>query len=409
MVGGGHAGLAASWHLASRGIEHVVLEAGRVGESWRTGRWDSFAINTPGWSLRLPGDQVGPGPRDEFPLRDAWVEHLEDYPRRHALPVRTGIRVSHLERSSAGDRFLLRTDRDETPLEARSVIIASGFQRLGIIPDIAAGLPPDVLSIAAGEYRRPELLPAGGVLIVGSGQSGGQIAEDLLEAGRTVFLSASAVPRCPRRYRGRDIFEWLAFTGFLDVTPDQLPDRRMLLVRQPSVSGIGRYGHTISLQWLATQGVRLLGRLVAIDGRQLRFASDLPDSIRFADRVSAELKQMVDRAIEARAVTAPAPEPDAVDTPAADPDGFHAPETMDLTTEGIGTVIWATGFGPDLSWVDLPIRAPDGSLAHTGGRSEVPGVWFLGVPWQRTRKSALILGADDDARAVVEDLVAWLA
>ena len=408
VIGGGHAGLAASWYLGTRGVDHLVLEAGRVGESWRSGRWDSFAINTPGWSLCLPGDAAGPQPDDAFPLRDAWVEHLEGYARRHALPVKAGTRVTRLKRSDGDDGFDLETDGRGPMLCARSVIVASGFQRVGSVPAMAAALPPGVMSIHAGQYRGPDALPAGAVLVVGSAQSGGQIAEDLVGAGRTVLLSASAVPRSPRRYRGRDIFEWLAMSGMLDATPEQLPDPRSRFAKQPSLSGVGRYGHSISLQWLAGLGVRLFGRLVAIEGTTIGFAADLADSIRFADRVSGEMRQMVDEAIERAGRPAPDAEPDHADTPVIDPDRYQSPASLDLAQEGVGTVIWATGFGADLSWAELPILGSDGTPDQRQGRSVVPGIWFLGIPWMRTRKSALILGADDDARAVVDDLVAWL-
>ena len=178
---------------------------------------------------------------------------------------------------------------------------------------------------------------------------------------------------------------------------------------QPVVSGVGRYGHSLSLQWLAARGVRLLGRLVAVDGDRLRFAPDLADSIRFADRGSAEFRQAIDQAIVTRGIAAPAPEPDPADEPEPDPDRFAAPGSLDLAAEGIGTVIWATGFRPDLSWVQLPIDGPDGLPAHDGGRSVVPGLWFVGIPWMRSRKSGVILGADEDAHAVVDDIVSWLS
>jgi putative flavoprotein involved in K+ transport len=408
VIGAGHAGLAVSWHLAAQGIDHVVLEAGRIGESWRTGRWDSFAINTPNWSLQLPGDATVPEPADGFLSRDAWVAVLEAYVRRHDLPVRSGARVSRLGGSADGPGFVLVIDGDPVPLSTRSVVVAAGFQRVGRIPAIADGLPSTVLSIHASDYRRPDALPAGAALIVGSGQSGAQIAEDLHAAGREVLLSASAVPRCPRRYRGRDIIEWLVVSGAMDLTPDRLPDPRMRDAKQPMVSGVGRHGHSVSLQWLAAQGVRLLGRLVAVDGDRIRFAPDLADSIRFGDRASAEIRQSIDRTIEARGLSAPDAEPDAADEPAADPDGFRAPESLDLAAAGISCVIWATGFGADLSWVDLPIAGPDGMPANVGGRASVPGLWYTGIPWMRSRKSGVILGAADDAPAVVDELVTWL-
>ena len=330
VVGAGHAGLAVSWHLRSRGLEHIVLEAGRIGESWRSGRWDSFAINTPGWSLRLPGDRHDPEPRDGFQLRDSWVDMLETYVRRQALPVRTRSRVSALTSSRDGLGFSLLTDGSDDPIEARSVVIASGFQRVGSIPEMSTDLSPRVLSMHASAYRRSDLLPPGAVLVVGSAQTGTQIAEDLLEAGRVVLLSASAVVRCPRRYRGRDIIEWMVVSGMMDMTPDRLPDPGMRYAPQPVVSGVGRYGHSLSLQWLAARGVRLLGRLVAVDGEQLRFAPDLAGSIRFADRGSAEFRQAIDQAIVARGIAAPASEPDPADEPEPDPDRFAAPGSWTL-------------------------------------------------------------------------------
>jgi putative flavoprotein involved in K+ transport len=408
VIGAGHSGLAVSWHLRRRGVEHVVLEAGRVGESWRAARWDSFALNTPNWSLQLPGDPAGPEPRDGFLLRDSWTDQLEHYVRRHRLPVHTGRAVTSLRRAGDGPGFSLLTAGSDDAIETRSVVIASGFQSAGSTPAIAGALSPDVLAIHASEYRRADLLPPGGVLVVGSAQTGVQIAEDILEAGRNVFLSASAVARCPRRYRGRDIIEWMSLTGMLDATPDRLPDPRLRLAKQPVVSGVGRRGHAVSLQWLAARGVRLLGRLVAVEGDRLRFAPDLPDSIRFGDRSSAEIRGAIDKAITERGIGAPAGELEPADLPEPDPDRFAAAGSLDLSRAGIGTVIWATGFGPDLSWVDLPIAGPFGMPAHEGGRSPVAGVWFMGIPWMRTRKSALILGADDDARVVADDLVAWL-
>ncbi len=247
------------------------------------------------------------------------------------MPVATTCRCGAAAASAclgrSGDDlpFSVLLDGGRDPIAARSVVIAAGFQRVGRMPALAQALPPTVLSIHAGGYHRPDALPPGAVLIVGSAQSGAQIAEDLLAAGREVLLSASAVPRCPRRYRGRDIIEWLVVSGMMDLTPDAVPDPRMRVAKQPMVSGVGRFGHSVSLQWLAAAGIRLLGRLVAIEGDRLRFADDLADSIRFGDRASAEIRQSIDRTIETRGLTAPAAEPDVADEPAADPTGSLHP------------------------------------------------------------------------------------
>ena len=413
VVGAGHAGMAVSWHLARRGVEHAVLEAERIGESWRSQRWDSFALNTPTWSVRLPGDPAGGSeqdPDDGFLSRDAWVAHLDAYARMHALPVRTGVRVTGLSPRPGGGFTLSTAATDPSLLEADAVIVASGMQRVPRLPAVAAGVPAGVASIHTAAYRRPEALPPGGVLVVGCAQSGGQIAEELLAAGRRVVVAASPVPRVPRRYRGRDIFEWARDTGFLTMSAEQLPDPRMKAAPQPIVSGIGRYGHTLSLQRLAASGAQLTGRLARFDGGVARFADDLPDSVRAGDRASAEIRAGIDRAIEARGLVAVAADadPDPDDLPVADPDGLRGPRSLDLPREGIGTVIWATGFRPDVAWMGPSFVSADGSPIADGSRGPVPGLWYLGIPWQRARSSAIVAGADQDAAAVADAVVAHL-
>jgi putative flavoprotein involved in K+ transport len=407
VIGGGHAGLAVSWHLRDSGIDHVVLEQGRVGESWRSQRWDTFQLNTPAWATQLPGAGVGREPPDSFLSRDAWVGWLEEYARTSGLPVREGVRVTSLSSHAAGG-FLLRTESPAEDLRARAVVLASGFQRVPKLPELAASVPPWVASIHAAAYRRPGQLPPGAVLVVGSAQSGGQIAEDLLDADRTVYVSASAVGRMPRRYRGRDIFEWLVDSGFFDQTAAQLPNPRMQFAAQPIISGVGRYGHTLSLQLLAGRGATLLGRLSGIEGNRIRFDNDLPTSIRTADRVSAEIRAGVDRGIEARGGELPPGQPDPADEPVADPDAIASPAEIDLKKAGVSAVVWSTGFAGDLSWVDLDVKDARGAPIQEGGRSPVPGVWFLGVPWQRSRKSGIILGGDQDGAAVAEEVSAFL-
>lgn len=412
VVGAGHAGLALSWHLMRRGIEHSLLEQGRIGESWRSQRWDTFALNTPAWANRLPGDSEDAGPHDAFLVRDAWVARLDDYVRTHALPARTGVRVTAVERSAHGAGFVLRlAGADKETVRARSVVLASGFQRLPQLPAAAAAVPAGITSLHAADYRCPEALPAGAVLVVGSGQSGGQIAEDLLDAGRDVFMSASAVGRLPRRYRGRDIFEWLVPAGFFDQTVAQLRDPRMATAAQPIISGVGRYGHTLSLQFLAGRGARLVGRLRAIEGQRLKFEADLADSIRTGDRVSAEVRAGIEKGIAARGGGAPDLEPDPADEPLESPDevAARAPQALDFERDGITTIIWSTGFGVELGWVRLPVRDDRGRPIHTDGAAPVSGVWFLGVPWMRSRRSGIVLGADAEGRQTADAVAAYLA
>jgi len=264
VIGGGQAGLAVSHHLARRGIDHTVLERGRVAETWRTQRWDSFALNTPSWMNLLPGETEPLEPRDAFIGRDAYVARLEGYAESNQVPIRTGVNVTSVAARPGGDTFLVSVDDGGTmsEIETRSVIVASGVQRVPQIPAFGRALPDHVRQVHAADYRSPAGVPAGAVLIVGSAQSGVQIAEDLLDAGRTVYLCTSAVARVRRRFRGRDTMEWLVGAGFFDVTPDRLPDPRMRLAKMPSISGVGRFGHTVSLQALSERGAITRRRIV---------------------------------------------------------------------------------------------------------------------------------------------------
>jgi putative flavoprotein involved in K+ transport len=410
VVGAGQAGLAVSWHLRRLGVEHVVLERGQVGETWRSQRWDSFALNTPVWAGRLPGAADPAAPLDSFLTRDAWIRHLVDYATNFELPIREGIRVQSLVAAGQGPAFVLRTLGPEPEeIAARAVVLASGFLNVGKLPAIAANVPSSVASIHSSSYRRPDQLPPGAVLVVGSAQSGGQIAEDLLDAGRIVYLSASAVARMPRRYRGKDIFEWIVPAGFFDQTVEQLADPGMRFAALPIISGVGRFGHTLSLQFLASRGARLLGRLTGVDGTRLQLEQDLPVAIRTGDRASAEVRAGVDRTIAAQAIDGADHEPDPADEPVADPESFSSPAELDMDRAGIGSIVWSTGVTGDLSWVQLDVTDEHGAPVSEGGRTSVPGVWFMGAPWMRRRASTVIYGVDGDGRAVAEEVAGFLA
>jgi putative flavoprotein involved in K+ transport len=298
VVGAGQAGLAMSRTLRLAGIEHLVLERGRVGETWRSQRWDSFALNTPGSFSVLPGDETGATGPDGFAARDEFVAYVESYPVRHGLPVRTGVAVTSVAPRPAGG-FVVTVDGSEQ-LETRAVIVATGIQRLPRIPPFAAGLPASIAQLHSTAYRNPGQVPAGAVLVVGSGQSGVQVAEDLLDAGRTVWLATSRTARFRRRYRGRDSFEWLREAGYFAQTAATLPDRSLQFAPQPVISGIGRYGHTVSLQWLSGRGVRLLGHVTGAANGRLTLNDDLGANIAWGDRTSGEFCAFMDRAIGAQ-------------------------------------------------------------------------------------------------------------
>jgi putative flavoprotein involved in K+ transport len=401
VIGAGHAGLAASRRLADAGLDHVVLERGEVGESWRTQRWDSFTLNTPNRMNTLPGAAADPVDPDAFEGRDAWVERLDRYVRSHGLPVRTHATVAGVARVDGG--FVVRII-GERSIRARNVIVASGMLNVPKLPAFASSLGERIDRLSAGAYRSPGRLATGAVLVVGSAQSGCQITEDLLDAGRDVYLATGAVGRFARRMRGRDTLVWLTESGWMDQRPQDLPDPAMLRWAQPQISGIGPRGRTVSLQSLAARGVTLLGRLEGVDGTRMRFGSDLAEHIRFADGASARIKAHVDEHIARSAIDAPPSDPDPADAPVVDVAAYASPSEIDLTDRGIRTVIFTTGFSADLSWLHLPALDDRGAPLHEEGRSPVEGLWFLGRTWLRTRKSGIIWGAGDDSAHVVGEI-----
>ncbi len=403
VIGAGQAGLAVSRHLQGRGIDHVVLERGRVGETWRTQRWDSFQVNTPNRINALPGLEFTGDPAG-FATASDLVGYFEDYARTFRLPVREGVSVTLVARASEG--FVVRTVApDLAEIHAQAVVLASGGQNHPRVPASASSLPRHIVQIHAGEYRSPAGLPPGAVLVVGSGQSGCQIAEDLQAAGREVYLAVSRVARSPRRYRGRDTLDWLEETGFLRQRPSDLPDPAMQFAAQPQVSGVGPRGHTVSLQGLAGKGVILVGRLIGAEGGVLRFDDSVADAIRFADAGSAQIKNMVDGYLARVGITADL-EHDAADVDCADPEALAGPEL--IPGSALAAVVWTTGFGGDFSWVHLPITDADGRVLHNDGVTGVPGVFVAGIPWLRTRASGIIAGVAEDAAIVAGAVAAHL-
>jgi len=406
VVGAGYAGLVASHYLSGAGVEHLVLEKGRVGETWRSQRWNSFALNTNNRISSPPGLSPDAADPEGFALRDQLVSRLERYVTGQGLPVRTGVAVTSLAPLPRDAVLRVTADhggREET-FECRSVIVASGFQNEPKWPPARTALPGVVFQVHTAGYRDPAGLPAGAVLVVGGGQSGCQIAEDLLEAGRRVFLSTSMVARVPRRYRGRDIIDWMIDTGFWDVRLRDLEDPAMQIAAQPHISGVGPRGHSVSLQGLARAGAVLVGRLTAAEGTTLYFADDAPACVRFADEKSAAFKRMIDTHIERTGMSAPAPERDPADLP---DDGSACRRTvarLDLRRDGIGAIIWCTGFRGSLGWIHAPAVDEDGRPAQVRGVSAVPGIYFLGAPWLHKRKSGVLYGMHEDAEFIVQHI-----
>jgi putative flavoprotein involved in K+ transport len=411
VVGAGQAGLAASYYLCRDHREHIVIERGRIGETWLSQRWDSFKLNTTNIMNVLPGlPYDGPEP-DGFWPRSALVEYFQRYAKRWELPVRTGVTVVSVRQGEDRKQFIVETAMDgraKEPLLSRCVIVASGLLDVPRIPELASRLPARITQLHTATYRNPAVLPPGGVVVVGSGQSGVQIAEELLSAGRMVYLSTSKATRVPRRYRGREILDWWIDLGFLDVTYDSLEDKSISRLVQPQISGVGRYGHSLSLQHLARQGAVILGRLLDIEADTLVLGDEAAANVHFADEFSKRMKDRIDAYLEKAGMT-PAPiEDDLADEPDPQAACVSPLRRLNLLDAKIGTVIWSTGFTGDLSWLHLPVLDADGKPVHQRGISPVAGLYFLGFPWLNSRKSGILYGAGEDARYVVDSIAKQL-
>jgi putative flavoprotein involved in K+ transport len=400
VVGAGQAGLGVSRELVVRGVDHVVLERGRVGETWRSQRWDSFVLNTPVWMNRLPGSPDVDGDSTRFPSGREFVEDLERYARSHALPVVENVNVLAVEQ--AAGTYLVKTSSD--CYRSRSLIVAAGIQRTPKIPVAAAGLSGAIEQLHTGSYRRPELLEDGGVLVVGSGQSGCQIAEELLEAGRRVYLATSRVGRLPRRHRGRDTLAWRCEMGFYDQTTESLDESEPLRAPIPIATGI-RGGHTLSLQQFSRDGAVLLGHLDGVAGTRLRFAADVAENVRFGDAFATQVRRTIDDYVRHERIDAPPAEDDPVEAP--EPRlGRDSPRELDLHAAGVKSVIWATGFGGDYGWLPMNMLDQGGAPAHTNGIGHTPGLYVLGFPWISKRKSGIVYGIAEDASRIASHVVA---
>jgi putative flavoprotein involved in K+ transport len=344
---------------------------------------------------RLPGHTMADGTGRDFLPRAAVVSMLERFAR--GLPVHAGTEV--LSVTAGEDGYEVVTDLGQ--IKARAVVVAGGGQRRPVIPGLASGLAADIHQLDASRYRSPDAMPPGAVLVVGSGQSGAQIADELATAGREVLLATSRVPRVPRRYRGRDVHEWTVELGLYDQRTDAVADPAAFREPHPMLSG-ARGGHTLSYQQLARDGVRLLGRLAGAEGQSLRFGTDLAEHVRFADQRAAQFRQTVDEYIARTGIAAPPPEADPAERPFPWPE--RSAEGLNARAERISTVLWCTGFAPDTGWLRVPVRMHDGTPAHTGGATAFPGLYVAGYPWLSNRGSGLLYGVADDAARIAQHI-----
>ena len=405
VIGAGQAGLSTSYYLADRGIDHAVLERGVLGDSWAKRRWDSFTLVTPNWTVRLPGAEYRGPDSDGFMPRDDFVAYLAEWAARFGCPIRTGVSATRVRRGGNG-RF--RVDTPDGPLEARAVVVATGTMQTPRRPGLADSVSPRVRQLDAETYRNPEDLAPGAVLIVGSGQTGGQIADDLRMAGRRVLLSVGGAGRVPRRYRGRDCVAWLDELGFFDRTPDMLDSPAHRFRAEIQISGRDG-GRTIGPHRLRRDGVELFGKLTAADGEKMRFADDLRENVASSDGISRAFREGVDAFVEKNGIGAPPPTAEELEGEPREGDGsVPYRQSIDLRDETVTTVVWATGFSCDFSWIDFSVCDEMGYPVTDRGATSVPGLYFMGLNWMVTRKSGLLYGVGDDARHVAAHIAAYL-
>ena len=393
IIGGGQAGLAMSRCLTEYGIDHVVLERGRVGERWHSERWDSLRLLTPNWHSRLPHWHYEGEHPDDFMTMPEYIRHLERYAQSFEAPVQSGTTVRAVERL-VGGRYRVSTDKGEWA--ASNVVIATGFCDRPRVPDFADAVPGDIFQLVPSNYRNPAQLPDGNVLVVGASATGLQIADELAEAGRAVTLAVGTHVRVPRRYRGKDILYWMDTMGAFAAPADPAEERKS---PPPQLVGTPE-NRDLDLGVLQNKGVRLTGRAVAIRGHRVIFADDLTDKVATADTHMTQLLAKIDEFIESTDSEARAVEPDT-------PEPIKprsAPTEIDLREDDIRTVVWATGYERRYPWLKVPVIDNRGEICHDGGVTPEPGLYVLGIRFQRRKNSNLIDGVGHDAEELSRHL-----
>jgi putative flavoprotein involved in K+ transport len=390
IIGAGQSGLAMSRHLTDRSIDHVLLERGEVANSWQTERWDSLRLLTPNWQSRLPGFAYAGDDPDGYMRMPEVVGFLRNYARAIHAPVHAGVRVTRVSRTDDG--YVVTTDQETW--RCRALVIASGACNIPTIPALASALPSSIASLTPMDYRNPSQLPDGGVLVVGASATGVQLAQEIQASGRNVILATGEHVRLPRVYRGRDIKWWMDVIGAMDLRYDEVEDLKRARAL-PSLQLVGTPERTsIDLNTLRKSGVEIVGRVAALRGSELQFSGGLANQCAMADLKMNRMLDSIDGWISESGRT------DEFTPPCryapTDP-GREVRLSLDLNGGSIRTAIWATGYRPDYSWLDVPVLDRKGRLQHDGGVVTAPGMYVLGLPFLRRRKSSFIDGAGDDA------------
>mgnify|MGYP003626525492 FL=1 len=397
IIGGGQAGLSASYYLQQHDIDHLVLEKHALTNAWRTQRWDAFCLVTPNWQCTLPGYHYAGDDPHGFMKKDEIIDYLDGFIDMVNPPARTGISVQRVQPRAQGG-YLIHTSHGE--YTADQVIVASGGYQVPIIPRLAERVPAEIQQIHSEQYRNPELLPAGNVLVVGSGQSGAQIAEDLHLAGRKVFLAVGDAPRCARFYRGRDVVEWLHEMKYYDIDVESHPLREGVRDNTNHYLTGRDGGRDIDLRRFATEGMELFGLLTGLEGSTLKFAPDLTSKLDAADAVYERINRNIDKYIEEQGIDAP---PGVSYQPLWQPDAER--ESLDLQTAGITSIIWCIGFAPDFRFVEASVFDGHGHPVHKRGVTSQHGLYFLGLPWLHTWGSGRFSGVARDAEYLADQVV----
>jgi len=395
IIGGGQAGLALSYYLTQRGRDHVVLEqAAQAGNRWRNYCWDSFTWVTPNWTIRLPGAEYQGDDPDAFLTRAEIVAYFEQYVERFNLPVRYGVRAMAVEQESEGGGYVIETSG--VTFEAANVVVATGLAHQPRLPSFAGELRGEIKQLHSTDYRNPETLRPGAVLVVGSAQSGCQIAEELYQSGRKVYLCVGSAVRMPRRYRSKDIFWWINKFG-LSKRKIRLPSAKTKFPAPPHLSGKAG-GHSLNLHQFAQDGVVLLGHLQGAQAGKIILAPDLKKNLAKADRPEAIITKLIDLYVLITRMQLPKERLPQLR------DGYEAQEILelDLRSAGIMTVIWATGYTFDFSLLKVPVLDREGRPIHNRGVTNYPGLYFLGLPWQI--RSVVLLGVGDDAAHIASEI-----
>jgi putative flavoprotein involved in K+ transport len=401
VIGAGHCGLAASRCLSERSIDHIVLERNEVAHSWRSERWDSLRLLTPNWQCRLPGHAYEGDDPDGFMTATEVAEFISGYAKFAAAPVLSGTNVKSVRR--ADDGYTVTTDQGEW--HCATVVLASGAFNVPKVPAFAAAVPSEITTLTPMDYHNPDQLPEGGVMVIGASATGVQIAAEIRRSGREVILAVGEHVRGPRVYRGKDIHWWMEATGVLDERYDEVDDI-IRARRVPSMQLAGSNERaSFDLNSLASIGIRLVGNLAGVNDGHAQFSGSLRNKCELADLKLGRLLDTIDEWATANGMDESVPPPHRFEPTAVE---STPPLGLDLQSGEIDTVVWATGFRPDYSWLDVPVVDGKGMIRHDGGVVESPGMYLLGSPFLRRRKSSFMDGGRIDAEELVRELRSYL-